>query len=211
MEDNCFTIFWSVFNVNLFHWRITASQYFLKSFFKINWCHWRITALQYCVGLCHTCRWVRRRFTHVPVLLNRSPICQPFRRPRPPGLITEPGFDFSESCSKFPSALCSTHGSGCASWRHLCCRNRAERSSWPLVGWGVGGWDTQGCGSSTILQCSGYTHPPIFSPPTHPPPKERVVCPECPQRWVEKNLLHGLMLALRGKENYQIENPRVYT
>ena len=55
----------------------------------------------------------------------------------------------------------------------------------PGIWWGgVSGVGHQGCGSSTILQCTGHTHPPIFSPPTHPPPKERVLCPKCPQRWV---------------------------
>ena len=77
----------------------------LKNLFIFNW---RITALQYWFDFYLASTWISYRYTYVPSLLNlpsTSHLSQ----------VTEPRFEFPESCSKFPLAIYFTYASVYAS------------------------------------------------------------------------------------------------
>ena len=69
----------------------------------LNFFNGRIIALQNFVVFCRTSTRISHRYTHVPSLLDLlpSPTLQP---------VSEALFEFPESYSKFPLAICFTYG-----------------------------------------------------------------------------------------------------
>ena len=89
-------------------WRLRVNSSIGRALFLSFLFNWRIVALQNCVGFCQTSTWISHRYIYVPSLLNLPPNTDPF-----PLLLGchRALFELPESHSKFPLAICFTHGS----------------------------------------------------------------------------------------------------